>query len=99
MKKKVLLVALLGGCFLGLQAVEVPVVNESAIVQQTGKIQGTVVDETGEPVIGATVQVKGKSNQGTITDVDGKFAVNVSPKDVLVVSFIGFITQEIKVRN
>lgn len=99
MKKKVLLVALLGGCFLGLQAVEVPVVNESAIVQQTGKIQGTVVDETGEPVIGATVQVKGKSNQGTITDVDGKFAVNVSPNDVLVVSFIGFITQEIKVRN
>ncbi|MDE5761263.1 TonB-dependent receptor [Bacteroides sp.] len=99
MKKKTLLVALLGGYFLGTQAVEVPVINESAIVQQAGKIQGTVVDETGEPIIGVTIQVKGKPNLGTITDVDGKFSINVSPKDVLTVSFIGFVTQEIKVGN
>ena len=52
MRKKALLVALLGGYFLGAQAVEVPIINESAIVQQASKIQGTVVDETGEPIIG-----------------------------------------------
>ena len=99
MRKKALLVALLGGYFLGAQAVEVPIINESAIVQQASKIQGTVVDETGEPIIGVTIQVKGKPNLGTITDVDGNFSINVSPKDVLVISFIGFVTQEIKVGN
>ena len=99
MRKKALLVALLGGYFLGAQAVEVPIINESAIVQQASKMQGTVVDETGEPIIGVTIQVKGKPNLGTITDVDGNFSINVSPKDVLVISFIGFVTQEIKVGN
>lgn len=99
MKKKVLLVALLGGYLLGAQAVEVPVVNESALVQQAGKVQGTVVDDAGEPIIGVTIQVKNKPNLGVITDVDGKFSVNVSSKDVLIVSFIGFVTQEIKVGN
>lgn len=99
MKKKALLVALLGGYLLGAQAVEVPVTNELTIVQQGNKVQGTVVDETGEPVTGVTIRVKGKSTLGTITDIDGKFTIDASSKDVLVVSFIGYVTQEIKVGN
>ena len=99
MKKKALLVALLGGYLLGAQAVEVPVTNELTIVQQGNKVQGTVIDETGEPVTGVTIRVKGKSTLGTITDIDGKFTIDASSKDVLVVSFIGYVTQEIKVGN
>lgn len=55
--------------------------DEIAIVQQTGNITvtGTVVDQTGEPVIGVNVLVKGSTN-GTITDIDGKFSLKgVSP--------------------
>ena len=55
-------------------------------------VRGTVIDETGETVIGASV------TQGTITDFDGKFSLNVPDKKaVLVVSFIGYQTQEVKV--
>ena len=56
--------------------------DEIAIVQQTGNITvtGTVVDQTGEPVIGVNVLVKGSTN-GTITDIDGKFSLKgVSPQ-------------------
>lgn len=99
MRKRILLVALLGGYFLGAQAVEVPVTNESAIVQQSGKVQGVVVDETGEPAGGVTIRIKGKPGQGTVTDINGKFSINASSKDVLVISFIGYTTQEVKVGN
>ena len=59
------------------------------------KITGTVVDAQGEPVIGASVMVKGTSN-GTITDFDGKFTINNVPaKGNLVVSYIGFRSQTI----
>lgn len=55
------------------------------------KVEGTVLDETKQPVIGATVQVKGTSN-GTITDLNGKFSLKVDrvKEDVLVVSYIGY---------
>lgn len=60
-------------------------------------VRGTVIDESGETVIGASVTVKG-TTQGTITDFDGKFSLNVPDKKaVLVVSFIGYTTQEVKV--
>lgn len=60
-------------------------------------IKGTVKDNLGEGVPGASVQVKGTS-QGTITDLDGKFALNVPNKNsILVISFIGYITIEEKV--
>ena len=60
-------------------------------------VRGTVIDETGETVIGASVMIKG-TTQGTITDFDGKFSLNVPDKKaVLVVSFIGYQTQEVKV--
>ncbi len=61
-------------------------------------VTGTVVDETGEPVIGASVMVKG-TKTGTVTDVDGKFSlVNVQGK-TLVVSYIGYDNSEVRAQN
>jgi TonB-linked SusC/RagA family outer membrane protein len=67
------------------------------VQQATKKITGTVVDAMG-PVIGASVVEKGTTN-GTVTDFDGNFTLNVKPGATIVVSFIGFETQEIKVGN
>ena len=67
------------------------------VQQATQKITGTVVDAMG-PVIGASVVEKGTTN-GTVTDFDGNFTLNVKPGATIVVSFIGFETQEIKVGN
>ena len=64
-------------------------------VQQSKKITGTVSDAMG-PVIGASVVVKGTSN-GVATDFDGKFSLNVNPGQTLVISYIGYITKEVKV--
>lgn len=62
------------------------------------KIAGKVIDEQGEGVIGANVMEKGTTN-GTITDLDGKFYLEVSGKSILQVSYIGFNTQEIQVNG
>lgn len=73
--------------------------SSTASVRQQIQISGTVVDDTGFPVIGATVQVK-NTTVGVITDMDGRYTVSVPDQDaILVVSFIGFKTQEIKVGN
>lgn len=61
------------------------------------RVQGTVVDEAGEPVIGVTVQVKGTTH-GTNTNVNGKFTVSAPSDGVLVFSYVGMITQEVKVK-
>ena len=79
-------------------AVDNPEMNDvrtTASVQQSVKLYGTVIDETGLPVIGASVMVKRTTN-GTITDVDGKFELTVGNNDVLSVSYIGYETQEIR---
>ena len=67
------------------------------VQQATKKITGTVVDAQG-PVIGASVMEKGTTN-GTVTDFDGNFTLNVNPGATIVISFIGYETQEIKVGN
>lgn len=73
-------------------------VRSALEVHQTGRtVTGTVVDETGEPVIGVNVRVKG-TTIGAITDLDGKFTLNGVPQDaVLQVSYVGYKEQEIKV--
>jgi len=63
--------------------------------QQSKKITGTVSDAMG-PVIGASVVVKGTSN-GVATDIDGKFSLNARPGQTLVVSFVGYLSKEVKV--
>ena len=66
-----------------------------AYAQKT--ITGAIVDSTDEPLIGANVLVKGTTN-GTITDFDGKFTLkDVTPSDILVCSYIGYLTEEVKV--
>ncbi|MDR2118387.1 MAG: TonB-dependent receptor [Tannerellaceae bacterium] len=67
--------------------------------QQQGKlISGTVTDRNRESIVGANISVKG-TNTGIVSDVDGKFALQVPPNAVLVVSYIGYTTQEIEVGN
>lgn len=72
-------------------------VNSDMAVYQNASVSGTVVDVNGEPVIGANVMVKG-TNNGTITDIDGKFTLD-NAKGTLVVSFIGYKTQEIQIND
>lgn len=61
-------------------------------------ISGTVKDGNGEPLIGATVRVKGSST-GTVTDIDGNYTLNVPANAELEISYIGFIDQQIHVGN
>ena len=75
------------------ESVEAPVVE--TVLQQKA-ISGKVVDSKGESIIGANIMEKGTSN-GTITDFDGNFSLNVSAKSVLQISYIGYKTQEIPV--
>ena len=71
-----------------------------SIAQQVGKnITGVIVDETGLPIIGANIVEKGTTN-GTVTDMDGKFSINVSSDNaILVVSYIGYVDQQFTVKN
>ena len=80
-----------------MNAVSAPAMASSnAIEQQTGICKGIVKDATGETVIGASVVVKGTTN-GTITGIDGDFTLSGVPKgSTLVISFVGYVTQEIK---
>ena len=67
--------------------------------QQTKTITGTIVDNTKEPLIGVNIVVKGTST-GTVTDIDGKFSLPITETNaVLVISYIGYKSQEIKVGN
>lgn len=70
--------------------------KKEAIMQQSvKKLTGVVADKTGEPIIGANVLQKGTTN-GTITDLDGKFSLEVPANCVIVISYIGFNPQEMK---
>lgn len=65
-----------------------------AYAQQNNVVKGIVKDATGEPIIGASVLVKGQT-MGTVTDIDGNFSINAQPGSTLVISYIGFGTQEV----
>lgn len=68
------------------------------VVQQQGIIKGMVVDAKGEPIIGANVVATGTTN-GTITDIDGVFKINVKPGTKLKISFIGYSEQTVVAKN
>lgn len=68
------------------------------VQQQALVISGTVIDETGVPVVGANVMEKGTYN-GVITDIDGNYSIKVSPDATLVISYIGYILSEVPVNN
>lgn len=91
-------------CVAGLlQGVPVVYATQSAgvsgITQQTVyRISGSITDANGEPIIGANVLVKGSAT-GTVTNIDGEYALNVSTGDILMISYIGYIQQEIKLKG
>jgi TonB-linked SusC/RagA family outer membrane protein len=64
---------------------------------QSVTVQGVVVDQSDEPIIGASVAIKGKPGSGAITDIDGKFSIVVpNLKTTLVVSYVGMVTKEVQ---
>lgn len=67
-------------------------------VQQANIVTGKIVDKDGNPIIGANVLVRGTSN-GTISDMDGRFSLDVPQNAVLQVSYIGYLTQEVQVKD
>lgn len=71
-----------------------------SIAQQQGSYQltGTILDGKGEPVIGANVLVKGTTN-GVVTDLDGKFSLQVKSSDILQISYIGYNSQELAIKG
>lgn len=71
----------------------------AAAQQTTHSISGTILSEGGETIIGANVSVKGNNSIGTITDMDGKFSLQVPDHAVLVISYVGYVPIEIKVGN
>ena len=70
--------------------------STSVAMAQTKTVTGTVTDSFNEPLIGASILVKGTST-GAVTDMDGKYSISVTPNDVLVFSYVGYEKQEIKV--
>lgn len=72
------------------------VTGGSAHAQTAARLlKGRVVDTSNDPIIGASVMVK-NAKEGTVTNMEGKFSLNVAPSATLVVSYIGFVTQEVK---
>lgn len=70
----------------------------SSLTYAQTKLSGTVKDETGEPLIGASVVVKGGSGTGAITDLDGNFSIVVpSGKNQVMVSYIGYVSQTVSI--
>ncbi|MDR0757742.1 MAG: SusC/RagA family TonB-linked outer membrane protein [Tannerella sp.] len=94
-KKGIILMMAVALCFSGNMRADVtPARPDADVSQQSGRVTGTVVDAFG-PVAGASVLVKGTTN-GVITDADGRFTLNgVKNGDVIRISFLGYITQEI----
>lgn len=74
----------------------VPMLITDALAQER-EIRGTVTEASGEPLAGATVRIAATPEQGTVTDMDGAFTITASPNDVLIISFIGYRSQEILV--
>ena len=73
-------------------------VNSVENVQATIKVTGTVSDAN-EPLIGATVKEKANPSNGVMTDMNGNFTINVQPGATLVISYLGYVTREVKVGN
>ena len=96
MRKQFLFSAMLTlGVLGGLAVCPTPVM---AAVQQTVKASGSIVDQDGQPLIGATVKVK-NATTGTVTDFDGNFSIDAPSNATLVISYVGYKDREIAVRG
>ncbi len=86
-----------GFSMVSVSAMAVPAVQ---VEEQNATVRGQVLDSKGEPVIGATVMVKGVSSLGTVTDLDGNFTINNTPSNgTLLVSYVGYTAQEVSYNN
>ena len=74
-------------------------VSMASFAQDFSGILGTVIDESGDPVIGATVVEKAQPQNATITNIDGQFAIKVAEGTSLVISYVGYQTIEVKAKN
>ncbi len=90
---KALFIGLLINC-LCMESYAVP--NMSRLESEEKLVRGNVTDANGDPLVGASVAVKG-TESGTITDADGNFSISVNEGDILVVSYIGYVTKEVSV--
>jgi len=98
MRKQLLLTTMLSVAMVaGFTAIPVPV-SASVTQAKTMKVSGTVVDETNEPLIGASVMVKGTKG-GVVTDLDGNFTIEAGSNAVLVISYVGYDDREFAVRG
>ena len=97
MRKQLISVMLCLAALGGLMTYPMPV-SASVLQSQTIKTQGQVVDEQGEPLIGVNVMVKG-SRTGAVTDLDGKFQLEVPANATLVISYVGYKSREVAVRS
>ena len=97
MRKQLISVMLCLAALGGLMTCPMPV-SASVLQSQTIKTQGQVVDEQGEPLIGVNVMVKG-SRTGAVTDLDGKFQLEVPANATLVISYVGYKSREVAVRS
>ena len=97
MRKQLISVMLCLAALGGLMTSPMPV-SASVLQSQTIKTQGQVVDEQGEPLIGVNVMVKG-SRTGAVTDLDGKFQLEVPANATLVISYVGYKSREVAVRS
>lgn len=79
-------------------AFESPVPTPAPQQAKTISVSGTVYDHEGEPIIGASIMVKG-SAIGTATDVDGKFVINAPENGTLIIRYVGYVPQEIAIRG
>ena len=86
--KKTLIISLCMGLSLALAP--------SSALAQNQTVKGTVVDEKGEPVIGATITIAGQKAGGTITDLDGNYELQVPSDAKITVSYLGYVTQTVK---
>lgn len=82
----------------GLSVCPTPLMAAVAHAPQTITVKGQVVDQNGEPLVGATVKVK-DSSTGAVTDIDGNFQISVPSNAVLVVSYVGYQDKEVAVRG
>lgn len=98
MRKEILFSMMLSLCILG-GFIVCPVTAMASVAQATIKVSGQVVDQDGEPLIGATVKVKGAPQSGGLTDFNGNFSVTVSGDATLVISYIGYNDREVAVRG
>ena len=92
-RKLFVLMAMTAGC--SLTPINAMALNAVQITQQANSVKGRILDSAGEPIIGATVKVKG-SKTGTVTDLDGNFNITATPGVMLEVTYVGYKPQIVK---